>query len=73
MPAIPDSISDMLIGAGGTAGYLYLWNAAMQRWSASAEQRRERQRRRLAQILLFVCLTPYVLLLFALMEAVRPW
>lgn len=74
MPTIPDSITDLVIGAGGTVLYLYIWTSALQGWAANAaDERRQRQRRRLVQILLFLCLTPYVLLLFALMEAVRPW
>ena len=74
MPTIPDSISDLAIGAGGTVLYLYIWNSALARWADKGKDPlRQRQRRRLVQILLFVLLTPYVLLLFWCMDAVRPW
>ena len=74
-----DSTLQMLIGAAATVGYLSLWNHILQSTAASRAdgdpgvERRLRQRRRLAQLVLFVLLTPYVLTVFRLMDEVHSW
>jgi hypothetical protein len=74
-----DSAVQMLIGAAATVGYLSLWNQILQSTAASRAdgdpdvERRLRQRRRLAQLVLFVLLTPYVLTVFRLMDGVHFW
>ena len=74
-----ESLVQMLIGAGATVGYLTVWQrilAATSPEHAGDDEtmlRRLRQRRRLAQLILFVLLTPYVLLVFRVMDAARAW
>ncbi len=70
-----ESITDMIIGAGGTVGYLYAWNRilAANRVDEEAgpeDARRARWRTRYWQVFFFVLLTPYVLLLYYLMGQV---
>ena len=71
-----DSTIDLLIGASGTALYLYLWNRALSRHKkgedlSESDSAKHRRRRQGWQLLFFVAMTPYVLFLFALMERVR--
>jgi hypothetical protein len=79
MGSIPDNISDMLIGIVGTVLYLYTWTRILQRYDPDAKgltphiSQAYRWRRRLWQTLLFLFLTPYVLMLFALMEKAHAW
>ena len=57
----------LVIGAGGTALYLYVWTRVTRTPSAGPVPQRGR-RRRGWQVLFFTAMTPYVLLLFFLME-----
>ena len=71
-----DSTLDLLIGASGTALYLYLWNLAISRHRSDedlpeAASAKRRVRRHSWQLLFFIAMTPYVLFLFFLMERVR--
>lgn len=69
-----ESALPMIIGAGATIGYLSLWNWILQSTAAARAEgdaqieRRLRQRRRLAQLFLFLLLTPYMLAVFRLMD-----
>ena len=69
-----DSLLQIVIGTGATVAYLSLWNRVLLSTAAARAQgdegleRRLRQRRRLAQLVLFLMLTPYVLLVFRLMD-----
>ena len=71
------SALQMLIGAAASVGYLSVWNHILQVTAASRAdsdpdvERRLRQRRRLAQLVLFVLFTPYVLSVFRLMDWVH--
>ena len=73
------SFTDTPIGIVGTVLYLYVWHRLMQAFDPEAdgldEVQRQRRiwRRRIWQIVLFLGLTPYVLLLFYLMEKARGW
>ena len=71
-----DSISDLAVGATGTATYLLLWNWVLRvskpAENASADQiSRARLRTRIWQVIFFLLMTPYVLFLFFIMETVR--
>ena len=69
-----NSLLQIVIGAGATVGYLSLWNRILKSTAAARAEgnegleRRFRQRRRLAQLVLFLMLTPYVLIVFRLMD-----
>lgn len=69
-------ILELLIGAGGSVLYLYLWRRCLSTraaGTAGADDARMRQRRRLAQASFFLLATPYVLALFWLLERLRTW
>ncbi len=72
-----NSAIQMLIGAAATVGYLTVWNRILLTTSAERApddpdtQRKLRQRRRMAQLVLFLLLTPYVLAVFRLMDWVQ--
>tara|TARA_Y100001960_G_C14025294_1_gene517994 strand:- start:125 stop:442 length:318 start_codon:yes stop_codon:yes gene_type:complete len=65
---------DLILGIGGTVFYLYLWNVALSSASPqpgdlnSDENKRRKRKRRLWQLVFFIGMTPYVLLLFYTME-----
>ena len=71
------NVIEMLVGIGGTAVYLYLWNLALSRNSTTGveptapEHRARVRRRRIWQILFFLSLTPYILILFAAMDRLQ--
>lgn len=69
-------ILDMLIGIVGTVGYLYIWNYKLATYTPqedmpTVQQERLKWRRRQWQLLFFIGLLPYVLLLFYMMESSR--
>ena len=71
-----DSISDMAVGTTGTAAYLLLWNWVLNISKADPDAdpeavSRARLHSRIWQVVFLLCMTPYVLLLFSIMEAVR--
>ena len=71
-----DSISDLAVGTTGTAAYLLLWNWILRINKADPDAdteavSRAQWRTRIWQIIFFLLMTPYVLLLFYVMEAVR--
>ena len=71
-----ESITDLLLGAIGTVGYLYAWNRVLAANRADEGDdpetlRRARWRTRWWQLCFFVVLTPYVLLMYYLMELAR--
>ena len=65
---------ELILGIGGTVFYLYLWNLALSSASPqpgdlnSDENKRRKRKRRLWQLVFFIGMTPYVLLLFYAME-----
>ncbi|MED5415224.1 MAG: hypothetical protein VYC64_09755 [Candidatus Latescibacterota bacterium] len=69
-----ESALHILLGASATVAYLTVWNrillstAAERAAGAPDIERKLRQRRRLAQMLLFLFLTPYLLAVFGLMD-----
>ena len=71
------TVIDMLIGIGGTVIYLYFWNQALAKNSTTEldptdpSHRIKTGRRRAWQIIFFLGLTPYVLLLFAAIERIK--
>jgi len=75
-------LSDLIglaIGIAGTVAYLYLWNRVLVSCQPDTnlppedpENKRRTWRRRSWQLLFLLLLTPYVLLLFRLMDLARP-
>ena len=72
-----ESLIEMLVGIGGTVIYLYAWNQVLAKNSTGEmdptdpSYRTTTGRRRTWQIIFFLCLTPYVLLLFAAIERIK--
>lgn len=68
---------EMLVGIGGTAIYLYIWNQVLASNSTDGidpsdpAYRTRLGRRRGCQILFFLAMTPYILLLFAAIERLK--
>ena len=68
---------EMLVGIGGTTAYLYLWNLALAKNSTAGIQptaptyRAKLGRRRIIQILFFLGMTPYILILFAAIDRLQ--
>lgn len=58
-----ESLATLAIGMAGTLLYLRLWNWALSRTTDLVQQRR------LVQVVFLLGLTPYLLLLFRLMDA----
>lgn len=71
------TVIEMLIGIGGTVIYLFFWNQALRRLTiediapTDPQYRAIRGRRRICQIIFFLALTPYVLVLFAVIERIK--
>ena len=66
-----ESVSNLLIGGSGMAAFIYLWNRAAPRGQKHPDTpagKRARRRTRIWNLIFFLLLTPYVLLLFALMK-----
>ena len=66
----------MAVGTTGTAAYLLLWNWVLKTAKADPDAdpeavSRARFRTRIWQVLFLLFMTPYVLLLFSVMEAIR--
>ena len=60
-------ILNLVLGAGATVGYLYVWRRATAP-GAGMEASHSKTRLRLWQLLFLLGLTPYVLLVFFLMD-----
>ena len=71
------TVIEMLIGIGGTVIYLLFWNQALRRLTiediepTDPQYRVVKRRRRISQIIFFLGLTPYVLVLFAAIERLK--
>ncbi len=71
------TVIEMLVGIGGTVIYLYFWNQILAKNNTTEldptdpTYRAKMGRRRAWQIILFLGLTPYVLLLFAAIERIK--
>jgi hypothetical protein len=68
-------VLDLVIGIAGTVAYLYPWNRLLVSQQPDLdlppddpENQRRKRRRRLWQLLFLLLLTPYILLLFRLMD-----
>ena len=61
-------ILNRILGAGATVGYLYAWRRATAPRAGTAENGPSRMRLRLWQLLFLLGLTPYVLLVFFMMD-----
>ena len=72
-----DTVINLVIGAAGTACYLYLWRRILSpeegcnERPSNATADKPRWRLRTLQIFFFLALTPYVLFLFFLMEKAK--
>jgi hypothetical protein len=71
------TVIEMLVGIGGTVIYLFSWNQVLAKNSTTGLDptdpsfRIKSGRRRGWQIIFFLGLTPYVLLLFAAIERIK--
>ncbi|NKB68035.1 MAG: hypothetical protein GKR89_13320 [Candidatus Latescibacteria bacterium] len=66
-----ESVVNLGIGGGGMAVYIYLWNRVAPRNRQHVDTptgKLDRRRARIWNLVFFLLLTPYVLLLFALMK-----
>ncbi len=61
-------ILNLILGAGATVGYLYVWRRVTAPRAGMEENGPSRMRLRLWQLLFLLGLTPYVLLVFFMMD-----
>ena len=72
-----DQIVELVIGITGTVSYLYFWNRTLSSSPPISTDRHSpqnlalRRRRRFYQIIFFLGMTPYVLLLYYAMDHVK--